>query len=253
MKKSQIAAQCYTLRDFMNTPGGVDRSFAKLRKIGFEAVQISGVGADPKDIKKYADLNGITICATHEGGNDLLKKTDAIIEKLDFYNCSHTAYPYPSEWLFIDYESTLDFARELDEVAVKFAAAGKTLSYHNHNIEFRKFAGQRILDIILENAPHVQAEIDTYWVQLGGCDPAGYVQKYAGREVIFHLKDCGVLHFDKTIMVPIGSGNLDWATILPTAESAGVQWFIIEQDTCHKDPFDSLQDSFNYLTGNFVK
>ena len=29
MKKSQIAAQCYTLRDYLHNPGAVDRAFAK--------------------------------------------------------------------------------------------------------------------------------------------------------------------------------------------------------------------------------
>ena len=79
MKKCQIATQCYTLRDFMHTPGGVDRSFAKLREIGFEAVQISGVPTAPAEVKKYADLNGMIICATHEGGDSILGNIDAVI------------------------------------------------------------------------------------------------------------------------------------------------------------------------------
>ena len=64
MKKSQIAAQCYTLRDFMHTPGGVDRAFAKLREIGFEAVQISGVPVAAAEVKKYAEIKGIDISGT---------------------------------------------------------------------------------------------------------------------------------------------------------------------------------------------
>ena len=37
------------------------------------------------------------------------------------------------------------------------------------------------------------------------------------------------------------------------AEKAGAQWFIVEQDTCAKNPFDSLKDSFDYLKENFVR
>ena len=136
---------------------------------------------------------------------------------------------------------------------MKMEAAGKVLSYHNHNIEFRKINGERIFDILLGNAPHLKAEIDTYWVQMGGCDPVEYVKKYAGRQEIFHLKDFGVIYPTKSIMVPVGSGNLNWNAILPAAEAAGVEWFIIEQDTCHKDPFESMKDSFDYLMKNFVK
>ena len=85
MKKSQIAAQCYTLRDYLHNPGAVDRAFAKLRTAGFEAVQISGTAVDPKEIKKYADLNGLTICATHDNGDMILKNPQEIIEKLELY------------------------------------------------------------------------------------------------------------------------------------------------------------------------
>ena len=253
MKKSQIAAQCYTLRDFIHTPGGVDRAFAKLRKIGFEAVQISGCPVAPAEVKKYADLNGMTICATHESGDNILNNIDAVIEKLELYNCRHTAYPCPFEKQIIDMDMTLELASALDASAVKMAAAGKCLSYHNHNQEFRKIDGKPILDIIYENAPNIKAEIDTYWVQMGGCNPVDYVKKYAGRQEIFHLKDFGVVYPRVSIMVPVGSGNLDWNQIIPAAEAGGVQWFIIEQDQCQKDPFDSLKDSFDYLVENFVK
>ena len=253
MKKCKIATQCYTLRDYMHTPGQVDRSFAKLREIGFEAVQISGVAADPKDVKKFADKNGLTICATHESGDAILTNIDSVIEKLDLYDCKHTAFPCPFGWQVVDYATTVDLAKTLDEAAVKMAAAGKTLSYHNHNTEFRKINGKPILDIIFENAPNLQAEIDTYWIQMGGCNPTEYVKKYTGRQTIFHLKDFGVLYPNQSIMVPVGSGNLDWNSILPAAEAAGVEWYIIEQDTCHKCPFESMKDSFDYLMKNFVK
>ena len=253
MKKCQIAAQCYTLREYMHTSGSCDRTFAKLREIGYEAVQISGTALDPKEINKYADKNGLIICATHDNADVLLNTPEVIIEKLELYNCKHTAYPCPAEYTVIDYASTLDLAHALEKSAQKFAEAGMTLSYHNHNIEFRKFNGETILDIILNNAPSLLAEIDTYWVQMGGCDPVEYTAKYASRTKIFHLKDFGVVYPRTSIMVPVGSGNLNWNAIIPAAEAGSTEWFIVEQDQCQKDVFDSLKDSFDFLTGNFVK
>ncbi len=253
MKKSQIAAQCYTLRDYLHTSTSCDRCFAKVREIGYEAVQISGTQLDPKEIKKYADKNGLTICATHDSPDLILGNPDALIEKLNLYNCKHTAYPCPPEWSCVDYESVLDLAAQLEEAALKFEAAGKVLSYHNHNIEFRKYNGETILDILYKNAPHMFAEIDTYWVQMGGCNPVEYVKKYADRQQIFHLKDFGVVAPRTSIMVPVGSGNLNWNEIIPAAEAGTTEWFIVEQDICHKDVFESLKDSFDYLVKNFVK
>lgn len=253
MKKSQIAAQLFTLRAYLKSPGGVDRSFAKLREIGFEAVQVSGTDQDPAVIKKYADANGLTICATHENGVALLTDPDKIIDKLNLYECRHTAFPCPFAEQIIDYDTTLELAKALNDVALRLEKAGKTLSYHNHNLEFRKINGRRILDIIYENAPDLKAEIDTYWVQMGGCNPVDYIKSMPGRQPIFHLKEFGVIFPNTSIMVPVGSGNLDWPNIIAAAEGAGVEWFIIEQDQCQKDPFDSLKDSFNYLKDNFVR
>ena len=253
MKKAQIAAQLYTLRDYLKTPGGVDRSFARLREIGFEAVQVSGVAAEPAVVKKYADANGLVICATHEGGDVILGTPEKAIEKLDLYGCRHTAYPCPFEYQVVDYATTVEFAQALNAAALKFASAGKTLSYHNHNLEFRKVDGHRIIDLIYDHAPDLKIEIDTYWVQMGGCDPVEYVSRYPGRQPIFHLKDFGVVYPRTSIMVPVGSGNLNWNRIIPAAEASGVEWFIIEQDTCQKDEFESLKDSFDYLVKNFVK
>ncbi|MPN11632.1 hypothetical protein SDC9_158936 [bioreactor metagenome] len=88
---------------------------------------------------------------------------------------------------------------------------------------------------------------------MGGCDPVEYVSRYPGRQPIFHLKDFGVVYPRTSIMVPVGSGNLNWNRIIPAAEASGVEWFIIEQDTCQKDEFESLKDSFDYLVKNFVK
>jgi len=251
MKKSQIAAQLFTLREYLTTPGAVDRTFARLRKIGYEAVQVSGTQVDPKAIKKAADDNGLVICATHDSEDMIFNRTAELIEKLDLYNCRHTAYPCPQDPTLIDYESVVEFAGKLEAAALQLEAAGKSLSYHNHNREFQRVNGELALDVIYAKAPHLKAEIDTYWVQMGGCDPAEYVAKYSGRQEIFHLKDFGVAYPHTSIMFPIGSGNLNWKKIVPAAEAAGVQWFIIEQDTCQKNPFDSLADSYNYLVRSF--
>jgi sugar phosphate isomerase/epimerase len=41
-------------------------------------------------------------------------------------------------------------------------------------------------------------------------------------------------------MAEIGEGNLDWADVLAACRDAGVEWLIVEQDECRRDPFESL-------------
>ena len=36
---------------------------------------------------------GLTICATHEPNDEIIKNTQAVIEKLNILNCSYTALP----------------------------------------------------------------------------------------------------------------------------------------------------------------
>ena len=44
MKINQVAAQLYTVRDFAKTPADIATTLKKIRAIGYEAVQVSGVG-----------------------------------------------------------------------------------------------------------------------------------------------------------------------------------------------------------------
>ena len=53
MKKSQLAVQLYTLRNYLKSPGAVDRAFAKIKAIGYEAVQVSGVAAPLASVRNF--------------------------------------------------------------------------------------------------------------------------------------------------------------------------------------------------------
>ena len=51
----------------------------------------------------------------------------------------------------------------------------------------------------------------------------------------------------------VGEGNLNWPGIMAAAKEAGTKWYIVEQDTCQRDPFDSLAISFRNLQGMGLK
>jgi len=44
MAKTMIAAQLYTVRDFMKTPEDMAKSLKKVKALGYGAVQLSGNG-----------------------------------------------------------------------------------------------------------------------------------------------------------------------------------------------------------------
>jgi sugar phosphate isomerase/epimerase len=90
-------------------------------------------------------------------------------------------------------------------------------------------------------------EIDTYWITEGGGDPAQWITDCKGRIPAVHFKDMGINSENKPFMMEVGEGNLNWPAIIKACNGAGVRWHIVEQDTCYRDPFDSLETSLRNL------
>jgi len=254
-----LAAQGYTVRNFGKTPADVAATCHKIKAIGYDAVQVSGwCQMDAKELAKVLANEGLICCATHLDYARLLKEPEKIAEEHHILGCQHTA-PGAMPGVFggpsVEYPQSAEgyarVAREMSEVGRKFATLGLTLSYHNHRFEFEKFpavGGRRGIDILMEDsdAKVVNFELDTFWVQAGGADPVAYIKKCSGRVPLLHLKDL-TIRKDQQIMAEIGEGNLNWPGILAAAKAAGTQWYIVEQDHCERDPFESLAISLKNL------
>lgn len=256
MKLTQVAAQCYTIREFCKDAPAFAASMKKVKAIGYAAVQISGVGPIPEEeIVRIATGEGLAICATHENGKVICEETQKVIDRLGKLGTKYTAYPHPHGPLD-SLEQVLALAKQLDKAGEAMRKAGQVLTYHNHALEFKKFGGRTVLDILYaETDPrNLQGEIDTYWVQTGGEDPVAWCAKLKNRLPLLHLKDYGVGKDNKAAVISeIGQGNLDFARIIPAAEQQGCEWFIVEQDTCPGDPFDSLKISYDYIAAHLVE
>jgi sugar phosphate isomerase/epimerase len=248
MKISQVAAQLYTVREYCKTAPDFAETLKKIRAIGYQAVQISGVGPIPEaDLVRMLNKEGLVCCATHEGS--ILSDPGKVVERLRQLNCRYTAYPYPSGITLNTLADVKELARRLNASGRILADAGQVLTYHNHSIEFRRFDGRVMLDVLFaETDPAcLQGEIDTFWVQYGGGSPEEWCRKLNGRLPLLHLKDYGVTSEAKHTFTEIGYGNLNWKAIIAAADQAGCEWYIVEQDTCPGNPFESLKKSFDYI------
>lgn len=255
MKISQVGVQLYTLRDFLKTPDDIAASLKKVRAIGYEAVQLSGMGPiDEAELVKMLDGEGLVCAATHEGADNILNTPEKVVDRLQKLNCKYTAYPCPSENYYQNKESAMELAKGLDAAGAVLRKAGQVLTYHNHSIEFLRFDGELMLDMIYDNtdAQNLQGEPDTYWIQHGGGNPVAWCEKLAGRLPLLHMKDYKINSERQPAFAEIGYGNLDWKAIIAAAEKSGCEWYLIEQDRCDGNPFDSLKMSFDYIKGNLV-
>ena len=252
MKIAQVAAQLYTIRDFLKTPADIAASMKKIRKIGYQAVQVSGMGPIPEaDLLTILRGEGLTLCATHEPGKTILENPAAVVERLKKLACRYTAYPYPGGIKFETMAEVQALTAGLNAAGKLLVANGQVLTYHNHDIEFRKVDGRLILELIYEQTEpaNLQGEIDTFWVKAGGGDPAAWCRKLKHRLPLLHMKDFKLGPDGKPLFAEIGSGTLDWPAIISASEASGCQWFIVEQDAAwaNNDPFQSLAISFNYI------
>ncbi len=256
MKVSQIAAQLYTCRDLLKTPTDIAATLKRVRAVGYTAVQVSGMGPiAEEELNTILDGEGLVCCATHENGDAIPREPAKVIERLKRLRCTLTAYPYPAGVDMTDPESLGSLIADLDAAGALMAAEGITLTYHNHGIEFVQTHGVTALDRIYnETDPaHLQGEPDTYWIHYGGGENVAWCNKLTGRLPMIHLKDYKFTAENQPTYCEIGAGTLDFAAIIPAAEAAGCQWFIVEQDTTPGDPVDSLRQSFEYLTNHFYK
>lgn len=244
----QFAVILFTLRDHIRTREDALKSFDKVAEIGYKSVQVSGMDQSLFPEEELRDLlleRGISICATHEPSAKIIEDTDAVISRLQRLGVTYTAYPSPH--VDLGDESVIDgWLKDLDTAAKKMADAGQVLTYHNHANEFMHSRGEIILDRIY-NETCLQAEIDIHWVQRGGGTPLAWVEKMSGRQPLIHLKDFKVEPNNTPMFAELGQGNLPLKEIVAAAEKGGCKHFIVEQDVCPGDPFDSIATSFDYI------
>lgn len=250
MAKPVLAAQLYTLREFTQTASDFSTSMRKVREMGYTAVQVSGIGAiPPQEVKAILDDNGLTVCITHIGFDRLTKELPTVIDEHHLWGCPHVAVgSMPASYRNAGEQGFKQFARDAGEIGRRLRQANLTFSYHNHSFEFVRFGKRTGLDVIYDESDprDLQAEIDTYWVQHGGGDPAQWIRKLKGRMPVVHLKDMVIVDSQQT-MAEVGEGNLNWPAILDACREAGVQWYAVEQDICQRDPFESLAISYRNL------
>ena len=247
--KTKIAVTLYNLRDYCKTAEDLDSTLGRVRDIGYEAIQISGIGPiESETVGELLEKHQLFCCATHESLPNLRDNFDAIVKKMRMWNCDFTALGHPGN----DYWSAdgiAELATTLDEIAGKFEAENMMFGYHNHHTEFAKCAtGKIYLEEIYDRTERMRAEIDVHWVARGGGNPVSWIKRVAGRMPVVHFKDFAIVD-SAPQFCEIGEGNLDWPEIIKACEETNVRWYSIEQASTFgdKDIFESIKISFDNL------
>ena len=249
----KIGVQTYTIREYLKTPADIKSSFKKIKDMGFDMVQLSGLGPiDPDELKDILNDSGITACGTHSPWNRIADSNE--INKLicdhKKWGCEQIGIGIKPDIYPDTYEGYTDFIKKINEICEQAQKAGLGFGYHNHELEFMKFNNVCAIDRMIEECPKCEFTLDVFWVQAGGKNPCEYIDKLKNRIRILHLKDFRVTG-RKREYAEIGMGNLDWPAIFSKCSQYNIAYAVIEQDDDFlKDPFDSLAVSRKYLADN---
>ncbi|WP_305767040.1 sugar phosphate isomerase/epimerase family protein [Candidatus Epulonipiscium viviparus] len=255
---------------------GIYNVMKKIKDIGFTSLEISQIPMTAENVAqmqracKDFDMEIGALSAATEpmfpGMESLSTHYDKIVADCKALNCNFLRIGMMPFNVLGNKDAFVAFAKKCDDYATKLAEEGIKLYYHNHHVEFIKYDGQILLDILKEETTHLGFEIDVHWAQRAGVNPVELIKKYAGRLDLVHLKDYRIAepNFEDvdfkdvpTVMqrfiqviqfAEIGEGNLDFKAIVDASLVADAKYLFIEQDdTYGKDPYESLQISKDAL------
>ena len=251
----------------------------KLAEIGYHCIEISQIPMTSENvaaIKEACATFGIEVAACSAllepmgpaaHGMDTLKTDfDKIVADCRTLDTSFLRIPMLPFGYMGDQQKALDFVARAEDMAARLAEHNLDLYYHNHHVEFEKYDDKYLMDIIRENTTRLGFELDIHWIQRAGENPVTYIQRFAGRIKLIHLKDyrikfdsaalAGELSLEKIVaaftdavqFAEVGEGNLAMKEIIDTGLACGSEYFLVEQDELYgRDPFDCLTTSRDNL------
>ena len=246
----------FSIRNLLTTPEDYMKTVWALKEMGYTSLQHSGAGYDPDLLSRVVRETGLPIVLTHVKADRILGETEALMAEHAKFGCYHIGLgAMPREAMFDD-EACKNMVASLDAAGARMEKNGFRFFYHHHHYEFRRMAnGQTILDYMIENAPHINFTLDTYWVQYGGAAILETIDKLNGRIACAHLKDYKIVRDPddekkmKPLFAPVGEGNINFPAVVAKMRTCGVKHFLVEQDNAAllPDPLGEVKRSIEYI------
>ncbi|MEH7374741.1 sugar phosphate isomerase/epimerase family protein [Neobacillus drentensis] len=277
MKKGKIGVQMMMLKGKVDELGAYE-TMRKVRELGYGAVEVSQIpmtAENVEELKRASEDFDIKIAALSAAlepmlpgapGETLTNDFDKIVNDCKTLDCNFLRIGMLPLTCMGHKDKIMEFIEKAEAMAHRLAEYGIELYYHTHHLEFQKYDGEYLLDIIKNNTSKLGFELDVHWIQRAGENPIEFVKKYAGRISLLHLKDYRIGQMDlsevdfkdmvkfmqvftNTIeFAELGEGNLDIKAITEAGLESGAQYFLVEQDNTYgRDPFVCLEISANHL------
>ncbi len=247
-----LGVQLYTVRDLAKTDlAGV---LASISAIGYKEVETywDVYNRPAKELRAMIADHGLSVPSGHFDYEGLEAKIDYARE----LGAEYMICPMLPQKMWTSLDGFQAAAAQLNAWGEKVKQAGMQLGFHDHNYEFKRFgATTGFAELMRLTDPSlVVLEMDCYWITQAGQRPIEMLQKFGSRIRMLHLKDRpagfatsqslddAASHFEA-----VGSGVIDWKSILLMAQRTGVQHYFVERDSGFVPALQSLALSYKYL------
>lgn len=279
----KVGIQLYSVRDEMQE--NAVETIKKVAQTGYKYLEVAnynantdfgvGFGVSEEEILSVLNPLGAKVISAHMFPFDEDNAKDVI----DYHKAIGNKYIVCSMGFFKDEADVLSQCRKFNRIGEICFMNGMEFLYHNHFMEFQKFNGKTVIDMLIENTnpDYMGFELDTFWCMRAGQDPLEIINKLGARLKLVHQKD-----FSKTspskinifdtigydaqidmdmffkIVVPedfteIGTGIMDIQSIIDAANAVGtVEYIILEQDMTQLGQLESIRvsmESFKKYSG----
>ncbi len=244
----RMGLQLWSVREAMGE--NPEETLKKIAEIGYKELEHASYrdgmiyGMPVADFKALAEKYGLKVTSAHVGrGWDPEKEAEIMAWwKQTFTDHKALGCKYvivPSMFWPDNLEEIKGICDYFNKLGAMAKEQGLTFGFHNHNAEFREVEGQIIFDYLLANTTSdVVYEMDVYWVKAGGQDPVAYLNKYAGRFPVLHIKDDDIIG---------DSGKIDFEPIFNAAYAQGMKDFYVEVERYPLPPEICVEKSFDFL------
>jgi sugar phosphate isomerase/epimerase len=238
----RIGLQLYSLRDLMGqNPEATLKLIAAMGYTELETANYDGekvYGYAPADFRTLVEGLGMKVSSCHIGGGQPQSDewwTKAIADHKAM-GCRYLVIPsFNFGQTVAELQASCDYFNHVAEMA---NAEGLLLGYHNHDGEFGKIEDQVIYEYLLDNTSGVAFELDVYWAQKGGQNPAELINKYAGRFPVLHIKDESIIG---------DTGEIDFEAIFNAAYAQGMKDYYVEVERYTLPAEICVEKSFDFL------
>lgn len=260
-----VGLQLYGIRDRLEDfPDEFAPVMKEVKAMGYDGVELAGLyGLEPAFIKEVLDREGLIPLGAHVPFAEMTDHLEKVIRDYQEIGVEYLVMPYMAEeYRPASPDGFSGFMKILRGIGETVHRAGMTLLYHNHDFEFVKLPdGEYGYDRMFDAIPreYLMAELDTCWCDVATGKPVEYIEKYAGRIPVVHLKDYikkgEVKNMYRLIGLdaeeenkvesgyfgfrPVGFGQMIWEPVLEAACKANARWVVVEQDEHYE--LDSLE------------